>query len=103
MTEGKALLDPSVQQRLIEAMTRRRRPPRSPGGALPDGLTAREAEILTLIAAGLSNAEIAAALVVTEATVKTHINHLLAKTGQRDRAQAVAYAYRHGLVDRGDG
>ncbi|MEN3265976.1 response regulator transcription factor [Pseudonocardia sp.] len=100
VTAGHALLDPAVQQRLIEAMTNRRRPATTTNSMLPDGLTAREGEVLTLIAAGLSNAEIAAALVVTEATVKTHINHLLAKTRQRDRAQAVAYAYRHGLADR---
>ena len=77
--------------------------PRSPSPSLPrvrplpDDLTPREAETLKLIAAGLSNAEIAKTLVVSDATVKTHINRVFRKTGVRDRAQAVRYAYEHGL------
>jgi len=67
-------------------------------GAPPDGLTAREAEVLTLLASGLSNTEIAQRLFLSNATVKTHINRIFAKTGARDRAQAVRYAYQHGLA-----
>ena len=93
-----ALLDPVVQARLIAAAGAGSRPAPAPA-SLPDDLTPREAEVLSLIARGLSNAEIAATLVVSEATVKTHINHLFAKTGARDRAQAVHYAYTHGLAD----
>ena len=69
-----------------------------PGGQPPDGLTTREAEVLALLAAGLSNAEIAQRLYLSHATVKTHINRIFAKTGARDRAQAVRYAYQHGLT-----
>jgi DNA-binding NarL/FixJ family response regulator len=93
-----ALLDPTVQSRLIAAATAGARPARA-ATSLPDELTPREAEVLTLIARGLSNSEIAATLVVSEATVKTHINHVFAKIGARDRAQAVHYAYAHGLAD----
>jgi len=92
-----ALLDPVVQTRLLEAASAAARPAPAPQ-TLPDDLTPREAEVLSLIARGLSNAEIAAALVVSDATVKTHINHVFAKTGARDRAQAVHYAYTHGLA-----
>ena len=96
---GQAALDPAVQRHLVEAIADGL--PTSPAPAtLPDGLTPREAEVLTLIAAGLSNAEIAERLVVSEATVKSHVNHMLPKIGARDRAQAVGYAYRHGLVHR---
>ncbi|MDA8323754.1 MAG: response regulator transcription factor [Actinomycetota bacterium] len=91
---GQAVLDGTVQARLVAAA--RTRPARP--AALPDGLTEREAEVLGLIAAGSSNAEIAKRLFVTEATVKTHVNHIFAKTMSRDRAQAVAYAHRHGLA-----
>jgi DNA-binding NarL/FixJ family response regulator len=97
---GQTLLDPAVQQRLLAAAADGRpEPPRHPA-SLPDELTPREAEVLGLIAAGLSNAEIAARLVISEATVKTHVNHVFAKTGARDRAQAVHYAYQHGLAGR---
>jgi DNA-binding NarL/FixJ family response regulator len=96
---GQAALDPAVQLHLVEAIADGP-PSGSAPGSLPDSLTPREAEVLTLIAAGLSNAEIAERLVVSEATVKSHVNHMLAKIGARDRAQAVGYAYRHGLASR---
>jgi DNA-binding NarL/FixJ family response regulator len=94
---GGTHLDPSVQQRLIEAVLDPTVVERGTAD-LPDDLTAREAEVLKLIAAGLSNAEIAAALYVSSATVKTHINHIFQKTGARDRAQAVRYAYQHRIA-----
>ncbi|MGZ4170986.1 MAG: response regulator [Solirubrobacteraceae bacterium] len=92
-----ALLDPVVHSRLVEAASAAARPAPAPA-SLPDELTPREAEVLALVAQGLSNREIAGRLVVSEATVKTHINHVFAKTGARDRAQAVHYAYTHGLA-----
>ena len=109
---GHAQLDPAVQRRLLDALGSGDRfavagaaddePAGGFGDAsvprLPDELTPREAEVLTQIAAGLSNTEIAAALFVSEATVKTHINHIFAKTGLRDRAQLVGYAFRRGLA-----
>jgi DNA-binding NarL/FixJ family response regulator len=96
-----ALLDPAVQSRLLAAATAATAATARlvPAAELPDELTPREAEVLRLIAHGMSNAEIAGALVVSEATVKSHINHLFAKIGARDRAQAVHYAYTHGLAD----
>jgi DNA-binding NarL/FixJ family response regulator len=99
VARGDAMLDPAVQARLLDNLdhTRTRPRPVAPGD-LPDNLTAREAEVLGLIAAGLSNTEIAERLYLSEATVKTHINRLFAKTGVRDRAQAVTYAYRNGLA-----
>lgn len=95
-----ALLDPAVQSRLLAAATAATpaTAPLARAAELPDELTPREAEVLRLIARGMSNAEIAASLVVSEATVKSHINHLFAKIGARDRAQAVHYAYTNGLT-----
>ncbi|MFC5835826.1 response regulator [Nonomuraea insulae] len=99
---GHAVLDPAVHARLLaaaaagESATASRDASAEPG-PLPDGLTPREAEVLGLIAAGLSNSRIARRLFISEATVKTHINHLFAKIGASGRAQAVTYAYQHGL------
>jgi DNA-binding NarL/FixJ family response regulator len=96
---GDAGLSPSVQRRLLERLSQPEQPPESaPADVAPDGLTARETEVLVLIADGLSNQEIARRLHVSTATVKTHINNLFAKTGLKDRAQAVRYAYGKGLV-----
>jgi DNA-binding NarL/FixJ family response regulator len=98
---GDALLAPSITRRLIEDFVRR--PP--PGSGLPDELselTERELEVLRLIARGLSNAEIASTLFVSEATVKTHVTHMLTKLHLRDRVQAVVLAYESGLVHAGD-
>jgi DNA-binding NarL/FixJ family response regulator len=113
---GQAVLDPGVQRRLLSAATRTpgapattptatgampaggpATPPGDPGGA-DDDLTPREAEVLRLIAAGQSNREIARTLYVSEATVKTHVNRIFAKTGSRDRVQAMRYAYTHGYA-----
>ncbi|MGW1052315.1 response regulator transcription factor [Streptomyces sp. NPDC002521] len=95
---GDAGLSPSVQRRLLERLSQPEPRPSATAEALPDGLTARETEVLRLIADGLSNQEIARKLHVSTATVKTHINNLFAKTGLKDRAQAVRYAYSKGLV-----
>ena len=119
---GQTHLDPAVQARLVAAVTGAGADPDAAAGpdggagpdagarsgagsglgagsgAPPDGLTAREAEVLTLLASGLSNTEIAQRLFLSNATVKTHINRIFAKTGARDRAQAVRYAYQHGMA-----
>ena len=95
VVRGEAAIDPAVQHHLLDALATGAP---ATAGTLPDGLTPREAEVLALIAEGLSNAEIAHRLVVSEATVKSHINHLFTKIGARDRAQAVTYAYRHDLA-----
>jgi DNA-binding NarL/FixJ family response regulator len=97
---GEALLAPTVTRRLIEEFTRVGRSPRVRPPEL-DELTPRELEVLTLLARGLSNAEIAAELVLGETTVKTHVTHVLGKLGLRDRVQAVVLAYESGLVTPG--
>ncbi|HEY2277945.1 MAG TPA: response regulator transcription factor [Streptosporangiaceae bacterium] len=106
---GQSVLDPVAAARLVEAAGREPAAPGLAGSApgatapagsgpsLPDGLTEREGEVLTLIAQGLSNAEIASQLFVSRSTVKTHINQIFAKTNSRDRPQAIVYAQRHGL------
>ena len=91
---GQAVLDLAVQARLIQAA----KLVASASAELPDGLTEREGEVLRLIAAGRSNSEIARLLFVSEATVKTHVNHIFAKTRSRDRSHAVLYAHNHGLT-----
>lgn len=108
---GHAVIDPAVQRHVVDAIAASgsplpagaagpgaHAPPATSAHKLPDGLTPREGEVLGLIAAGLSNTEIAARLLVSETTVKSHVNHLLPKIAARDRAQAVSYAYRHGLA-----
>jgi DNA-binding NarL/FixJ family response regulator len=97
---GDALLAPAVTRRLISEFSRIRPRQATPPGAMAalDELTPRETEVLRLIAEGLSNPEIAARLVVTEETVKTHVSRVLGKLGLRDRTQAVVTAYESGLV-----
>jgi DNA-binding NarL/FixJ family response regulator len=97
VARGDAALDPAVQHHVVAALAGPA-PSEPEAPELPDGLTPREAEVLALIAQGLSNTEIADRLVVSAATVKSHVNHIFAKAGVRDRAQAVTYAYRHGLA-----
>lgn len=114
---GQSVLDEAVQRKLVAALTGSSgvstdaadapvggtaAAPAAGPATPPNGLTAREVEVLQLIAAGKSNPEIARELFVSEATVKTHINHVFAKTGARDRAQAVRFAYQHGLAGQSD-
>ena len=99
---GEALLSPSVTRRVIAEFARRPARASTPAGGFDD-LTAREREVLELIARGLSNAEIAAHLVLSETTVKTHVARVLGKLRLRDRVQAVVLAYESGLVQPGDG
>jgi DNA-binding NarL/FixJ family response regulator len=98
--EGDALLAPSITRRLIEDFAQHTRPERPPASVLR-ALTERELEVLTLVARGLSNAEIAEDLVVSPATAKTHVSRVLTKLGARDRAQLVVIAYETGLVSPG--
>jgi DNA-binding NarL/FixJ family response regulator len=100
VTTGEALLSPAITRRLIEQFVSRP----APGARAPtelSELSERELEVIKLIARGLSNSEIALSLFVTEATVKTHVTHILTKLGLRDRVQAVVLAYESGLVQPG--
>jgi DNA-binding NarL/FixJ family response regulator len=98
---GEALLAPSITRRVIEDYTQRAAPPKSDNRL--DLLTERELEVLRLLATGMSNAELAAQLFLGEGTIKTHVSHVLAKLGLRDRVQAVVYAYESGLAQPGQG
>lgn len=95
---GEALLAPAVTRRLISEFAQTARRPTAPTTTALDRLTPRETEVLRLVAEGLSNREIAARLVVTEETVKTHVSRILTKLGLRDRTQAVVTAYESGLI-----
>ena len=105
VASGDAVVSPRVTRRMLELFSDRlpESAPSGEGGVAPEleSLTPRELEVLTLIGQGLSNAEIAASLVVSEATVKTHVGNVLAKTGSRDRVQAVVLAHATGLVGPG--
>jgi DNA-binding NarL/FixJ family response regulator len=101
VADGAALLDPALTRRLIEDWVRR--PP--PGGGVPEPLrplTARELDVFSAMARGRSNAEIAAELFLSETTVKSHVAHVLAKLGLRDRVQAVVLGYESGLIRPGE-
>ncbi len=101
IAQGEALLSPSVTRRLIEEFARQPQPDAPLPRALPGDRTDREREALELLAHGLSNREIAAAMYISEATAKTHVSRLLMKLGVRDRVQAVVLAYESGLVTPG--
>src|SRR4029434_1433773 len=98
---GDALLSPSITRRLVEDFAARTEPLEPPAGVLAP-LTPREREVLGLVARGCSNNEIARRLVVSEATVKSHVGSILSKLGLRDRVHAVVFAYEHGIVVAGD-
>jgi DNA-binding NarL/FixJ family response regulator len=98
---GDAQLSPAVTKRLLDQVARRLPAAVDHDQALLAELTGREQEVLRLLAVGMSNSEIGEALVVSEATVKTHVSNVLAKLGLRDRVQAVIYAYENGLVTPG--
>ncbi|WP_037603416.1 response regulator [Streptacidiphilus rugosus] len=102
---GDALLAPSITRRLVERFTAQDRTRNSISSTPRElgALTPREVEVLTLVGRGLSNAELATALTLSEATVKTHVTRIFTKLSLRDRAQAVVLAYEHGLVVPGDG
>ncbi|PVC81051.1 response regulator transcription factor [Streptomyces sp. CS131] len=101
VASGDALLSPNITKRLIVEFSRTAGAPRAPLKERVGDLTERETEVLTLIAGGLSNAEIARHLIVAEQTVKTHVGRILVKLGLRDRTQAAVFAYESGLVRPG--
>jgi DNA-binding NarL/FixJ family response regulator len=101
VARGDALLAPGITRRLISEFARLGGP-RAPTRTSLTGLTERETEVLSLVAHGLSNGEIAQRLVVSEQTVKTHLGRILSKLNLRDRAQAIVFAYETGLVQAGD-
>lgn len=98
IARGDAVLSPTITKRLIHELTRR---PRRAQTARFEGLTGRERDVLKLMAQGLANSEIADQLFISEATVKTHVSHVLAKLNVRDRSQAIVLAYESGLVEPG--
>jgi DNA-binding NarL/FixJ family response regulator len=95
---GLTVFDPRVHATLLAATAAPAKPEPARPAPTPDGLTQREVEILGLIARGLTNSEIAAKLFLSNHTIKTHINRIFAKTGSRDRAAAIGYAHRKGIV-----